>query len=299
MRTKIIFSNLIIALLFGVTTTRLNAQKKHSSKEKLYLIETYDGAKITGRIISSSPEKLVILNKDNVEIPIPIYQIKSKDELKAAELSKDGEYIAKPLFPSRYFITTNAFSIGQGEKYLKMNLFGPEFQYGVNDHFDVGLMATWVFAPIIMYAKYSIPISNWVSVAVGVLGLSGSWPDLNTYGAISYGMLTLGNIRRNVNIGLGYGWATNINFFLDKPIPMNGALASFGGTYQISSGTVFLFNSYLFTGIGTNYRLAAFVLPGFRVDFKKSAFQIHFLGALVNGDTYPLPIPFPGFIMKL
>ncbi len=298
MRTKIIFSSLLIALIFGVTTTRLNAQKKHTRKEKLYLIETYDGVQITGKIISNNQEKLVLLNKVKGEIAIPTYQIKSKRELKRDELSKDGEYIAKPLFPSRYFIATNAFPVGKGEKNFKMNLLGPDLQFGVNDHLDVSLMTTWSVTPIILNVKYSNAIGDWASIAGGVMGLTGSWMDLNTYGAMAYGMLTLGNARRNVNVGLNYAWVNNFNFFLGEPIPVKGTLVSLGGMYRISRKTALVFDSYILTGIEKDNRPGGFVLSGIRIDFKKSAFQFGFLGSLVEGWIYPAAIPLAEYMIK-
>ncbi len=298
MRTKIIFSSLIVALILGVTSPRLNAQKKHTRKEKLYLIETYDGAKITGKIISSNPEKLVVFNKEKGNIAIPAYQIKSKRELKAEEPYHNDPYLEELLFPGRYFITTNAFPIGKGEKYYKMNLLGPELQYGVNDHLDVGLMATWLFSPIVLNVKYSIPIGNWVSVAGGVMGLTGSWFNFSLYGTMAYGMLTLGNRHRNLNIGLGYARARNVNYFFDDPMSVNGTLVSIGGMYQITRKVVLVFDSYLMNGIGKDYGMTGFVLPGLRVDLKKSAFQFGYLGIADNGFVFPIPFPFLEYIIK-
>ncbi len=296
MRTKFIFLSLIIALILGVTTTRLNAQKKHTRKEKLYLIETYDGVQITGKIISSNPEKLVIFNKEKGEIVIPTYQVKSKHELKAGEFSKKGAYIGEPLFPSRYFITTNAFPIGKGEKYFKMNLLGPEFQFGVNDHLGVGLMTSWLGTPIVLNVKYSLAIGDKATIAGGLLGVTGSWVSLKSYGAMGYGMLTLGNARRNLNVGLGYGWAKS--YLYNDPISGNGSLVSIGGMYQITRKTVLIFDSYLFTGIGQDFGLTGVVLPGLRIEFKKSAFQFGFLGSLFEGKVYPVPLPVIEYIIK-
>jgi len=134
------------------------------------------------------------------QIYIPKHEIKEIIEIREGAKAFTGE-----LFSTRYFLTTNGFPVKKGDNYVQWNIFGPDFQFGVADHFGVGIMTSWVGIPIVGTAKYSRELGKNVSGGLGMLAGTGSWA-FPEYGLIlPFGFLTFGDRINNINFSAGYG----------------------------------------------------------------------------------------------
>jgi len=142
---------------------------------KLYVITTNDGLEFLGYIIFQDAREVVIETRDRGEISIPKYQIKEMKEIKEGELTAKGEYMPPEAFSTRYFITTNGLPLEERESYILWNLWGPDFEFGVNEKLGVGLMTSWVGFPIVGSVKYSIGLGPKVNMALGGLLGWGTW----------------------------------------------------------------------------------------------------------------------------
>jgi len=206
MKSIIYFILSAMILTFSLNSNVIaQTDSTHTDMSKIYIITTYQGGEFVGKIISQDAKEVLIETKDKGQVLIPKYEIKEMKEIQVEEFTKNGDYIPKQVFSTRYFLTTNGLPIEKGESYLQWNLYGPDFEFGVGKNFGLGIMTSWIGMPIIGTAKYSIPLSKKANLAIGTLLGTGSWtaPDFGI--ALPFTALTLGDRRSNINFSFGYG----------------------------------------------------------------------------------------------
>ncbi len=309
--SKILFIAILTIGFFNLSENQINAQTDSTEfvKPRLFLITTMGGGEFVGTIISDDSIDVVIKTKDRGEVSIPKYQVKSMKELEEGQLNKEGEYVSDPLFATRYFITTNSFPLKKGDNYTSLNLFGPEFHFGVGEKFGIGVMTSWFGIPIIGTAKYSINLSETANVGIGALVGTGSWAIPDFFGALPFGTLTFGTRKSNINFSAGYG-AISVGNGADGT-----ALFSVAGAIGNGGKVSFVFDSFIVpinrsqstynpnTGnytASTYKAIFALIIPGVRLQTNDDkAFQIGFAGAYFDGDILPLPIPMVTWFRRL
>lgn len=246
--------------------------------DNLYIIITFEGGEFIGKIISQNAREILIETRDLGQIIIPKYQIKEMKELKPGDLSSTGEYIPAQIFATRYFITTNGLPIDKGESYILLNLWGPDFQFGVGENLSVGILTTWIGVPVIGSIKYSMELGENTSLAIGGLLGTGSWAAPKFGLALPYAGLTFGSRKSNLTFTAGYGvvW--------DEFDSGGEALLSVAGMTKVAKNMSFVFDSFIVPG------KLVILIPGLRFQSKDDrAFQFGFGGAVIDGDTFPLP----------
>ena len=289
--------SLVILLLFAVPFFG-NAQETpkdstENSSAKIYVITTQNGGIFIGSIISENSKEVLIKTKNLGEVSIPKYEIKERKELKAGDLTASGELKTTPIFATRYFLTTNGIPLDKKDGYYQLNLFGPEFHYGVSDNFSVGAMTSWMGIPIIGNAKYSFKIQENIHFGVGTLLGTGSWASPGFVMALPFGSLTIGNKRSNINFSGGYGTAGTAGYFSGT------ALISVSGMKQLSNKISFVFDSFIVPEVDYAGTIAL-VVPGLRFHTgENKAFQFGLAGIVVDGEVAPLPIPMLTWFRKL
>ena len=292
---KILFITILTIVFFNLSKNQINAQTESAEfvKPRLFLITTMGGGEFVGTIVSDDSKEVVIKTKDRGEVSIPKYQVKSMKELEEGQLNKNGEYVSDPLFATRYFITTNAFPMKKGDNYTSLNLFGPEFHFGLGEKFGIGVMTSWFGIPIIGTAKYSINLSETANVGIGALVGTGSWAVPDFFGALTFGTLTFGTRKSNINFSAGYG-AISVGNGADGT-----ALFSVAGAIGSGGKVSFIFDSFI-VPINGNQSIFALIIPGVRLQTNDDkAFQIGFAGAYFDGDVVPLPIPMITWFRRL
>jgi len=191
-----ITSALVLSFLF---ISGLFAQDADRNEIR-YKVIKQNGASFTGKIISRDARELLIESLEAGLVYIPKHEIREIIAIEEGEVTNGGG-----LFGTRYFLTTNGFPVKKGENYVQWNIFGPDFQFGVADHFGMGIMTSWVGLPIIGTAKYSRHLTKNISGGLGFLGGTGSWA-FPQYGLLlPFGFLTYGNRINNINFSGGYG----------------------------------------------------------------------------------------------
>ncbi|MCD6345981.1 MAG: hypothetical protein J7L96_01030 [Bacteroidales bacterium] len=197
---KAIHKILIILLVITLSGQAIYAQNLEGSKEVTHKIVKQNGAIFVGRIISRDAHEVLMQSNEVGLVYIPKHEIKEIIEIEEGE-----KIVSGGLFATRYFLTTNGFSIKKGDNYVQWNLFGPDFQFGVADNFTVGIMTSWAGMPIIGTTKYSVQLSDKLFGGVGFLGGTGSWA-FPKYGLmVPYGFLSAGDCINNINFSAGYG----------------------------------------------------------------------------------------------
>lgn len=176
-------------------------------------IETVDGNEYIGVILNQTKESVEIKTDKIGKITIPQSEIRKISEIKINK-AKNGAYWLDNPQATRYFWAPNGYNLKQGEGYYQnvWVLFN-QFVYGFADHFSAGIgtMPLFLFSspytPVWITAKVSVPVKK-DKFNIGAGALMGTVVgESNTGFGILYGIATIGSKDKNLNIGLGWGYA--------------------------------------------------------------------------------------------
>ena len=255
---------------------------------KLVCVTLNDGTKIIGKVTQNNERELTVSSTDGRRQIIPQFFVKTISDINESDMSKNGKYLGKDNYCTRYFLTTNGLPIEKGKNYIQWNLFGPDIQFSVSDHFGVGIMTTWFANPVVGSFKYSNKISKNVHYAIGGLVGTTTWRFNGGLGngenrgsglALPFAALTFGNGRNNINFSYGYGASW-------KGLESQGtALYSIAGMAKLSNKLSFVFDSFITMEF-------AFFTPNLRYHFTETnAFQFGFAFVQALGEFRQIPFP--------
>lgn len=176
-------------------------------------IETIDGNEYIGIIIEETSETIRIKTDKLGELNIPRSDVKRITQLGVVKTVGGAYWLDNPQ-ATRYFWAPNGYNLKSGEGYFQnvWVLFN-QAVYGFTDHFSggVGVMPLFLFGgtatPAWLMAKFSVPVvENKFNLGAGALMGTVIGED-NTGFGILYGISTFGSKDKNMNIGLGWGFA--------------------------------------------------------------------------------------------
>ncbi len=199
---------LLISLILFSESSR--AQNQEPTKSR---IETIDGNEFIGIILEQNSQQVRIKTDNLGEITIKVADIKRISDITLAK-SKNGIYWLDNPQATRYFWAPNGYNLKAGEGYYQnVWIFFNQAVYGLTDHFSAGMgvIPTFLFAgastPAWITAKFSVPVvENKFNLGVGAL-MGTVIGEENTGFGILYGISTFGSKDKNLNIGLGWGYA--------------------------------------------------------------------------------------------
>jgi hypothetical protein len=183
-----------------------NSDPKPASDSALVMLTTNSGENFVGYIVSEDPREVTIrLINSNKLLSIPAYTVKSiKPATKESVIN--GKVIYPNPHPSRYFYTPSALPMDKGEIYIQTVYFAAyQVQVGITDRFSLGATTTIVGTPLALTTKYSIPINEKNTLAVGGLAGFVGWGTQVSLG-IGFGTYTYGTKESNITLGAGLGW---------------------------------------------------------------------------------------------
>lgn len=287
-------------------------------KRPLMVVTKNDGQSYVGEIIKDDGREVLIRTENIGDVYIPKYEIKSIEPLKSSDLRK-GEYVGEDIFATRHFFTTNALPIRKRDNYVLINLYGPEFHFAVAKNFSVGVMTTWIAAPIVASVKYSIPLGKKTGIGAGVLaGWGGPWFQFYKYGgALPYAAFTYGTRANSITLSAGYVYAFGERTEVLQYDPYisrtsfgrvhHSPLVSVAGIARLSERISFVFDSFIH--LGTNGDDFGFLLmPGLRFQSKERQgerafqFSLNILAIPDGGGSspfVPIPVPMLGWFYRL
>ena len=191
-----------------------NAQSNQDSIRSQ--VETMDGNEYIGIIVEQNTQTIRIKTDKLGEITIPRIEVKRITQL-ASVKTKDGTYWLDNPQATRYFWSPNGYSLKAGEGYYQnVWILANQAVFGITDYFSagVGLLPLFLFdgtpTPAWITAKFSVPVvKDQVNLGAGALmgTVIGVEDEDNTTFGIFYGIGTIGSRDRNLNIGLGWGFA--------------------------------------------------------------------------------------------
>ena len=200
----------IIALFLLFIGAQLQAQENNpptpaTDSTKLVILITNSGENFAGYIIAEDPREVTIRLQNGKLLSIPAYTIKS---IKPASKENiiGGKVVYPNPHPSRYFYTPSALPMDKGEVYIQ-TVYGVAFQaqFGITDRFSLGATTTIVGTPLALTTKYSIPVDEKNTFAVGGLAGFVGWGTKVSLG-IGFGTYTYGTKESNITLGAGLGW---------------------------------------------------------------------------------------------
>ncbi len=202
----------IIVLLLLICTVQLHAQENNppisstsTDSSKLIILTTNSGEHFAGYIVSEDPREVTIRLENGKLLSIPAYTVKS---IKPATRENiiGGKVVYPNPHPSRYFYTPSALPMDKGEVYIQ-TVYGVAFQaqFGITDRFSLGATTTIVGTPLALTTKYSIPVDEKNTFAVGGLAGFVGWGSNVSLG-IGFGTYTYGTKESNITLGAGLGW---------------------------------------------------------------------------------------------
>ena len=284
---KTVLFTLIMVFIATLSVAQNDTISKSDSAS--YRIVKTNGDEIIAKIIKQDRREILVMTNDGREMYIPQHVIKKIIPIKEEEYTNDGIFVGEDKFSTRYFITTNGLPIKKGEHYIQWNLFGPDFQFGVGKNFGIGVMTTWMGAPIVVNAKKSFQINDNTQFAIGALVGTGTWAGPSFGGALPFATLSFGNRRANIAFSGGYG-----SIWVDGT-PGGRALGSVAAMIKMDKKLSFVFDSFILLPTQDpdySRSMVALLIPGIRWHKEEGkAFQFGFTGVAVDGNLFPMPIP--------
>jgi len=290
-----------------VSDTLSQSTQSNENTQQVYKIIKTDGGELLGKILTQNNREILLQSIDGREIYIPQHKIQKIEKLDSTEFNQKGEFVGNDPFATRYFLSTNGFALKEGDSYILYNWWGPEIQFGLKNNISLGVISTWIGAPIIGTIKKSWEINKNKHVAIGALLGTGSYGRFDLYGGLPFASLTLGEKTRNVSLSAGYG-AISYNEFQDfnytpdwqtKRVFDGATMFSVSGMFKVSTSISFVFESFFAfkeanlgdNGDTSSSNLIGFVSPGFRFQQNPGkAFQVGFTGAFSDGIPIPIPM---------
>lgn len=208
-------ARLVFLMLCLITISLIsNAQNGQDSIKSQ--IETVDGNEYIGIILEQNTETIRIKTDKLGELSIPRAEVKRITQLSSVK-TKNGAYWLDNPQATRYFWIPNGYNLKAGEGYYQnVWIMGNQAFYGITDYFSagVGVVPLFLFAgaptPVWLTAKFSMPVvKDKVNLGAGALmgTVIGIEDGGNTTAGVLYGLATLGSKDKNLNIGIGWGFA--------------------------------------------------------------------------------------------
>jgi len=265
-----------IAFLLFVALLPFTAFAQEFDPEKTYIVTMSDGTTFVGTIVSSDLREIIIRTADRGEVALPKFSVQSVREV------RPGESQTSNLFATRYFITTNGLPVAKGESYIQWTPLGPDVQFGVADNLTVGVITTWFASPILGSMKYSIPLSENTSMAIGALAGTTTWGSFGEFiFALPYAGFTMGNRENNFTLSAGFVSAT---FGVET---MSNPLLSVAFMRRMTPRATFVFDSMV---VPDDNNTVAYLIPALRLQTKpNSATQFGFGGIVTRDGSLPFP----------
>lgn len=244
---------LSLLILFCFCLSDISAQEDSN----YYLVYTTNGSKFKGQILERDDEKLILLSEDIGKITINTKDIKLLKEVES-KLAFNNQSLE-----TKNFWGPTAFGAKKKHSYYQ-NIAGlfNELNYSLANNFSIGLGAVPILLgyqpswPIWIMPKYSFPSKKEnIHFAIGGIAgqIIGSEKDPNL--ALAFGLMTLGNRKRNFTLGLAYGkYDGSI-----KKIPITNLSGNFHviGPFSIVTENYILFNSdnelYSYSLVGAKF----------------------------------------------
>lgn len=205
----------ILTILFFCLCLPLWAQETEQAQDTtgLFRIYTEDGNEYIGEVLEMNLGNIVLKTENLGTITIKKENVKEMQRIDPEKMV-NGQFWGDNHQATRYFWQANGYGLKKGEAYYQnVWVFFNQASVGISDNFSIGggVVPLFLFAgapsPIWITPKVSFPISK-NKFNIGGGALIGTVPGTESgFFGIAYGVTTFGSRDKNVNIGVGYGFA--------------------------------------------------------------------------------------------
>lgn len=207
-----------------------------------YQIELIDGSVLIGKIISEDEHTIKFLTNSNVEMSIPVKQVRKKEKV-SGRIVKGQLWRSDPN-RTRLFFTPTGKALKAGQGYFSVyEIFFPTVAVGITNYIAVAggiSLFPGSSEQILYFAPKVTPVQvEKFDLSAGVLLLK--VPDENETAGILYGVSTYGT--ENSSLTLGIGFAFSGGEFADKPVFALGGEARLGRYTKLISENWLIPNS--------------------------------------------------------
>lgn len=321
-----LISLVIIAVLCAGPLFAQLVKNDSDSNGQLYRIVKTNSKVLIGTLLMDDGREVLIETEELGKIYIPKSQVESMRKIDPAESITAGHFRDAGPFTTRYYFTNNALPIRRGEHYAMVHLYGPEVHFAITDRLSVGLMATWIAAPLGLAVKYSMPTQNeQLNFSVGTIFASSSYLfGAEYYGGLHWASMTVGEAGMNATFSAGFGYSnvpSNSDF---SPNFRKAPAISLAGIAPVGKRASFIFDSMVFFGEYSQYqgfdqipsellrgaRITTIFMPAMRFQKNdRNAFQVALAGViqyreipydgwLRGGNTRSFPVPTCSWLFK-
>jgi len=290
-----LFRTILILTLFSSYSLLAQQSDTVSTQDSdKYIVTKNDGTEYMGTILEQDEREVLILTESLGRIYIPKHEIQSIELISNIDFRK-GKYLGDNLYATRYFLTTNGLPMKKGDSYGLLHIYGAEYEVAVSEQLTLGIMTSWLGAPIVGSMKFSIAGSENLNFALGGLIGTGGWASFASIGGLAYGSMTFGGNQKNLTFSAGYIGAALSGEFVSESI-FSGPLVSIAGIAKLNDKVTFVGDSFFYV----NQNFAALIIPGLRFKrHNKGAFQFGLGGLFVDGDLMPAPVPILSWFVKI
>lgn len=207
---KRILEILLVAIFIAIPLMILAQEQE---QVKLVKIETKDGNEFVGTIINEDSTKIILKTDMLGELTISKNLIVRRKEIESSKIV-EGELWDDNPQSSRYLWTPNGYGLKQGEGYYQnIWVLYNQFSFGFTNHFSMsfGLIPLFLFqagvTPMWLVPKFSIPIKEEkINISAGAFVGVLAGESESGFGIV-FSTLTLGDRNKNINLGVGWGYA--------------------------------------------------------------------------------------------
>ncbi len=223
---------------------------------QLVSIETKDDNTFIGYIRQIETDYILVQTDKFGQIQIQKKDIRALRLVEQNQLV-EGEYWSTDPNSTRYLFGPNGYGLRKGEGYYQNTwIFFNQVSYGITDNFTlgVGIIPLFIFAgastPVWITPKLTIPIKkDQINLGVGGLFATVLGEEGGSFG-VAYGQMTFGPRDRNINLGVGYGYAGDSW--------ANTPTISLSGIYRTGRKFALISENYLFDTGDENLVLTSF-----------------------------------------
>lgn len=256
MQYKALYLHLLLLLVFCINGLGAQEITIPSDTTQLLSVETSDGNIFIGNIRKIEPDYLILMTEKFGELRINKKEIRKIGKVGKGQLV-GGEYWHDNPQSTRYLFGPNGYGLKRGEGYYQNAwIFFNQVSFGLSNNFTLGVGTIPLFlfsgspTPFWITPKVSIPIKkDAVNLGIGGLFAVVLGEEGGTFG-VAYGQMTFGPRDRNVNLGLGYGYAGDS--WASTPT------VSLSGVYRASKRVALISENYLFDAGDENVGLLSF-----------------------------------------
>jgi hypothetical protein len=286
MKNIIILLTTCIVVLLSINNS--SAQVEQDST--LYNIETVDGNEFLGIIIFEDLDSIQFKTQSFGVVTIQKRNLKKMTKVEEKQMVK-GEYWFENPQSTRYFFGTNGYSLRAGEGYYQnVWILFNQVAIGITDNLSIGagIVPLFFFAgtstPVWITPRFSIPVSK-DQFNIGGGALIGTVIGENNSGfGVIYGNATIGSRNKNLNVGLGWGYAGSGGLAKSPTITLSSMIRTGKRGYFITE------NYYIDTGDEKIILISA----GGRRIIKRVSLDFGLIIPFVTGQDIFIAIPWLG-----